>query len=287
MGLTGKQRKDLTGQQRKDLRKEIERVLDKHKLRRILRENQEKLNGFLYDQLPSDTAFQEQAFKLIEELENRELIYVFIEVVREDENCSNFAQSLSDNENNNSPNSSEDKIPFNQSGTEVIEGESQPNANLDDLDDLKNLLKQEKWIEADIETRKLLLDSIGNPKFVNEENFQNIKCDLLRGIDKLWREESKGRFGFSVQKEIWKDIKTSYSFLKKEELIERFGIEVGWYDGYREEWIDIHSIKRSPDIRLQEKVEDKAKGCLPTLHLSRPWSHKIAANLIPCLMKKL
>ena len=22
------------------------------------------------------------------------------------------------------------------------------------------------------------LDSIGNPKFVNEENFQNIKCDL-------------------------------------------------------------------------------------------------------------
>ena len=84
----------LTGKQKKDLRKEIERVLDKHKLRRILRENQEKLNGFLYDQLPSDTAFREQAVKLIEELENRELIYVFIEVVREDENCPNFARNI-------------------------------------------------------------------------------------------------------------------------------------------------------------------------------------------------
>jgi hypothetical protein len=278
---------ELTGKQRKYLRQEIQRVLDKHKLRRILRENQEKLNRILYDQLPSDTAFQEQAVNLIEELENRELIYVFIEVVREDENCSNFAQSLSDNENNNSPNSSEDKIPSNQSGTEVIEGESQPNANLDDLDDLKNLLKQEKWIEADIETRKLLLDSIGNPKFVNEENFQNIKCDLLRGIDKLWREESKGRFGFSVQKEIWEDIKKSYSSVKEEELIERFGIKVGWYDEDRYEWLDIHSIKLYDDIRFQEKVEYKAKGCLPTLPRSNYYRKKIQANLIPYFMKKL
>ena len=66
----------------------------KQSIRRILRENQEKLNGFLYDQLPSDTAFREQAVKLIEELENRELIYVFIEVVREDENCPNFARNI-------------------------------------------------------------------------------------------------------------------------------------------------------------------------------------------------
>ena len=156
------------------------------------------------------------------------------------------------------------------------------NTNLDDLDldDLKNLLKQEKWIEADIETRKLLIDSIGNPKFVNEENFQNIKCDLLRGIDKLWREESKGRFGFSVQKEIWENINNRYSSFKKQRLIiNRFGAEVGWYDNDIDEWLDVP--------KTNQDIECKTEGFWPTPPPSIISVDTIGKDLIPCLMKKL
>jgi hypothetical protein len=269
----------LTGTQRKYLRQEIERVLgsDLNKLRRILTENEEQFGMNLFNKINTNTSFENIAFNLIEELEKIKRIDNFIKVVREDEKCPNFAKSLSDNENNNSPNSSEEEMPSNQSGTQEIEGESQPKTNLDPL---KNLLKQKKWIEADIETRKLLLDSIGHPKFVNEENFQNIKCDLLRGIDKLWREESKGRFGFSVQKKIWENINNRYSSFKKQRLIiNRFGAEVGWYDNDIDKWLDVP--------KTNQDIECKTEGFWPTPPPSIISVDTIGKDLIPCLMKKL
>ena len=35
---------------------------------------------------------------------------------------------------------------------------------------------------------------------------QNLPCDELRRIDELWVKHSEGKFGFSVQKEIWKEL---------------------------------------------------------------------------------
>ena len=84
----------LTGKQRKDLRKEIERVLDKHKLRRILIENEEQFGINLFNRINTSTSFDNIAFNVIEELEKIQRIDNFIKVVREDENCPNFARNI-------------------------------------------------------------------------------------------------------------------------------------------------------------------------------------------------
>ena len=241
---------DLTDDQKQYFYGEIQRVFpDEEYLKIIFIDNEGKFGKNFYNDIDGKTYRNKLTF-LTRKLQNKDFLYSFIEVVKNQ--YPNFAQHL-------------------------IEPESQPKTNLDPL---KNLLKQKKWIEADIETRKLLIDSIGNPKFVNEENFQNIKCDLLRGIDKLWREESKGRFGFSVQKEIWENINNRYSSFKKQRLIiKRFGAEVGWYDNDIDKWLDVP--------KTNQDIECKTEGFWPTPPPSIISVDTIGKDLIPCLMKKL
>ena len=250
---------DLTDDQKQYFYEEIQRVFpDEEDLKIIFIDNEGKFGKNFYNQIHGNTYRNKLTF-LTQRLQEKKLLDVFIKVVQK--KYPDFAQDI---------------VKYKKVTEPKI-----------DLDHLKNLLEQKKWIEADIETTNLLLKSIGHQNSVKKKTLKEIKCDVLRGIDKLWRKESDGKFGFSAQKEIWEDIKKSYSSVKEEELIERFGIKVGWYDEDRYEWLDIHSIKLYDDIRFQEKVEYKAKGCLPTLPSSNYYRKKIQANLIPYFMKKL
>jgi len=70
---------------------------------------------------------------------------------------------------------------------------------------LKELLAAEKWQEANQETKKLLLQSLGkkpNEKLLIED-IRNFSREILCTIDELWMNYSNGRFGFSVQNRIW------------------------------------------------------------------------------------
>ena len=254
---------DLTDDQKQYFYGEIQRVFpDEENLKIIFIDNEGKFGENFYNHIRGNTYRNRLTF-ITQRLQEKKLLDLFIKVVQKQ--FSNFVQEI---------------VTYNRVTEPVSQLES-------DLDHLKNLLEQKKWIEADIETTNLLLESIGDQNSVKKKTLKEIKCDVLRGIDKLWRKESDGKFGFSAQKEIWEDIKKSYSSVKEEELIERFGIKVGWYDEDRYEWLDIHSIKLYDDIRFQEKVEYKAKGCLPTLPRSNYYRKKIQANLIPYFMKKL
>ncbi|MBD2494800.1 GUN4 domain-containing protein [Nostoc sp. FACHB-280] len=61
------------------------------------------------------------------------------------------------------------------------------------------------WKEADKETFKLMLKVAGQEKqgYLELDDIRNFPCEDLRIIDKLWVDYSNGRFGFSVQKEIY------------------------------------------------------------------------------------
>ncbi|WP_369797124.1 GUN4 domain-containing protein [Kamptonema formosum] len=63
-----------------------------------------------------------------------------------------------------------------------------------DYSHLHKLLKANKWKEADIETRRLVLKA-GYP-------WQSFPCTDLQTLDQLWVKYSNGRFWFSVQKRI-------------------------------------------------------------------------------------
>jgi serine/threonine protein kinase len=80
-----------------------------------------------------------------------------------------------------------------------------------EYNNLRDLLKAQNWEEADKETDELL----------------NFPCQDLRTIDQLWVQYSKGRFSFSVQKEIYLSVGGRLGSYEPETFL-RFYETVGW-----------------------------------------------------------
>ena len=79
------------------------------------------------------------------------------------------------------------------------------NQTLSDLSNLESLLSSGNWREADRETGKVMLDIMGRAQqgTIESGNLSTFPCEELRAIDSLWVKYSNGKFGFSVQEEIW------------------------------------------------------------------------------------
>jgi hypothetical protein len=82
--------------------------------------------------------------------------------------------------------------------------ENQPIA-LADYTKLEQLLAAGKWQEADLQTANKMLEVAGRqkPGWLDYESIINFSCPDLRAMDRLWVQYSDGRFGFSVQKQIY------------------------------------------------------------------------------------
>ena len=98
---------------------------------------------------------------------------------------------------------------------------------------LRDLLKAEKWQEADDITLNTMLQVARRKKYgwIGMNDLRKIPHVDLRTIDALWVKYSNGRFGFSVQKKIYllccgkidrRDIEY------KKDSWEKFGDTVGW-----------------------------------------------------------
>ncbi len=87
------------------------------------------------------------------------------------------------------------------------------------LQKLKNLLeKKEKLADADAATTELL-SWLVRDKPLTKDVLEQIPCKDLLTIDRLWKHYSGGRFGFSVQQQVLKDVGGD---------LNRFGEQVGW-----------------------------------------------------------
>ncbi|MGD1704654.1 GUN4 domain-containing protein [Dapis sp. BLCC M229] len=98
-----------------------------------------------------------------------------------------------------------------------------------DYNKLKKLLSEGKWKEADEETSRCMLQVAGREKesWLDIEDIDKFPCTDLRTIDQLWVKYSNGKFGFSVQKEIYQSLGGTREYDKK--VWEAFGKEVGWH----------------------------------------------------------
>lgn len=70
---------------------------------------------------------------------------------------------------------------------------------------LEALLKAREWKAADKETYELMIRTVGKDpgQFFSAEELRKFPCEDLLRIDGLWVKNSDGRFGFSIQKEIY------------------------------------------------------------------------------------
>ena len=106
---------------------------------------------------------------------------------------------------------------------------------------LEQLLKAGNWVESDQETARKMLEVAGRTKERNlrDSDIDNFPCEDLRTIDQLWVKYSNGRFGFSVQKRIYRSLGGSWSY--EEKVWEAFGDQVGWRVGGS--WLDYKDLK--------------------------------------------
>jgi hypothetical protein len=65
--------------------------------------------------------------------------------------------------------------------------------------------------------------------WLRREDIDNFPCEDLRTINQLWLNYSNGKFGFSVQKEIYESLGGTRVY--NERVWNKFGDRVGWRKG--------------------------------------------------------
>ncbi|MFL0646369.1 GUN4 domain-containing protein [Cylindrospermopsis raciborskii UAM/DH-BiRr] len=93
---------------------------------------------------------------------------------------------------------------------------------------LETLLKAQNFREADLETDSVML-AVANRQsegYLRVEDAENFPCKELRTIDNLWLKYSKGKFGISVQQEIYKNLGGTKQY--NEKVWESFADRIGW-----------------------------------------------------------
>lgn len=127
-----------------------------------------------------------------------------------------------------------------------------------DYTTLDDLLKAENWKEANQETYRVMLQAVGKKDgdYFTPDELLNFPCTDLRTIDRLWVEYSSGKFGFSVQKEIYLSVGGKADGKYYKVAWEKFGDRVGWR--VKSNWIDYYDGNLNFDTA-------SPKGHLPTL----------------------
>ncbi|WP_422661982.1 GUN4 domain-containing protein [Pannus brasiliensis] len=96
---------------------------------------------------------------------------------------------------------------------------------------LQQLLEKGDIRGADEETTRVILETASRLRdTMTPEDFRQFPCNVLRVIDRLWTRYSDGRFGFSVQVQIYGSVGGNINTLRSQdaETIRKFGDAVGW-----------------------------------------------------------
>ena len=96
---------------------------------------------------------------------------------------------------------------------------------------LANYLAAGEWKKADEETAWVMLEVAQREEegWLRVEDIERFPCTDLRTIDRLWVHYSQGRFGFSVQKDIYQSLGGTRKY--DGEIWEAFADRVGWRIG--------------------------------------------------------
>ncbi|KAF8402304.1 hypothetical protein HHK36_013258 [Tetracentron sinense] len=131
------------------------------------------------------------------------------------------------------------------------------------FDLLQQHLSSKDFRQADEETRRLLIELAGEAAqkrgyiFFSEAQF--ISDSDLQTIDRLWRQHSNNKFGYSVQKRIWEKMNKDFT---------NFFIKVGWMKKLDTE-VEQHNYRSFPTEFIWELTDETPEGHLPLTNALR------------------
>lgn len=111
---------------------------------------------------------------------------------------------------------------------------------------LEALLQAGQWREADEETYRLMITTVGKEEgqWLNWKDLEEFPCEDLRELDRLWVQYSQDVFGFSVQKQIYVETGNPLDGEYHEETWEEFANRVGWCKGGN--YLNYWDLKANP-----------------------------------------
>jgi hypothetical protein len=120
-----------------------------------------------------------------------------------------------------------------------------------DYNSLRQLLAAKQWRKANDRTERLMLRAANRQAqgWVSSQDIAKFPCWDLQTIDRLWKESSDGRFGFSVQYPIFLETGNRPGRLVDVDAYEKFGDRVGWRE--QQEWV---SFKENLTYNLDAPV---------------------------------
>jgi len=144
---------------------------------------------------------------------------------------------------------------------------------------LEEFLKNHQWKEADDETYRLMIATVGKEEgqWFEEDDLLSFPCEELLSIDQLWVKYSEGRFGFSVQKDLYLECGGIADRKYHKEAWESFCNTNGWMEKgqYTEAVYDTSSPRgHLPRVGIS--------GMMMATHFRRWVASSFASRLIDC-----
>ena len=131
-----------------------------------------------------------------------------------------------------------------------------------DYTKLRELLAAGKWQEADKETAKVMCQAVGKDKggHLTGKELESFPCEDFQIINQLWLNYSDGKFGFSVQKDIYESLGGTKEY--HEEVWSNFCERIGWRKGGQ--WLNyselIFNLGKAPIAHLPSPVKIIGSG---------------------------
>ncbi len=138
---------------------------------------------------------------------------------------------------------------------------------------LERYLKNGEWKKANNETYRLMITEVGKKtgQWFEPEELLNFPCEPLRMMDGLWVKHSSGKFGFSVQKNMYLDCGGVPDGKHHVKAYEKFCKANGWkVNGEKEPiWVSL-------------KFDKGHLPWLPIAWLPIEWFSSLASRLVNC-----
>ncbi|MGF1516088.1 MAG: GUN4 domain-containing protein [Elainellaceae cyanobacterium] len=143
-------------------------------------------------------------------------------------------------------------------------------------DTLHEQLAAKEWFYADRETVNLIaaIANVSELEDLSPRDIRGFSCGELQVIDRLWSTYSEGRFGFSVQVEIYQEMGGTLETTigEDQDLIQRWGAALGWRSGVTEQKPGGDRWRQCDELAFSLEAP---RGCHPSRWWNSPYGSRM------------